>query len=133
MRLRTLPFGTSAIVQPNSDIDSLTFDGQALVVVLGVGLKSPTVARGLQVRFSSVVGFRYLYEADLARYWVSQDFVRGHHILEVVEGGWSTEESMLQGYPTVRREWLIVTGNGCVNLFSSSEPEVSEAEIKLDA
>lgn len=64
---------------------------------------------GIEVRFSEATALRYLDEADLARYWTSADFPRGHHVLEVLEGGWSWEESELQGYPTQRREWLIAT------------------------
>lgn len=30
----------------------------------------------------------------------------------------------MQGYVTQRREWLVVTGNGCVSVFSTASPVV---------
>jgi hypothetical protein len=30
----------------------------------------------------------------------------------------------MQGYITQRREWLVVTGNGCISVFSTDEPVV---------
>lgn len=71
-----------------------------------------------------------LDEADFARYWVSPGFRHGHHVLYVVGGGWRAEESTLQGLPRSEgNEWLIVTGNRCVSVLSSEEPQVVEGEF----
>ena len=133
MRFKAKPFSAAQVVQPNSDIQSLSYDGRELVVVVACDLKSRGLVAGIEVRFSEANALRYLDEADLVRYWASADFPRGHHVLEVLEGSWAWEESELQGYSTRSREWLIVTGNGCVNVFSSISPEISDTEYQIDA
>lgn len=84
------------------------------------------LVQGLKIHFTQPSGFRVLDEADLARYWISAGFSRGSHVLEVTRDGWSAEENGLQSFDTDRREWLVVSGNACVNVFCMSEPEVAE-------
>jgi len=91
------------------------------------------VVKGVDVSFVDASAFRYLDELDLARYWNSESFVRGYPILEVLAGGWCDEEATLQQYKNSRREWLIVTGNGCISVFASTNPTVREVEWKGDA
>jgi hypothetical protein len=75
-------------------------------------------------------GFRLVDEMDLARYWLSRTFVGGSHVLEVKNGGWSTEEDVLQSFETERREWLVVSGNSCVSVFCSRKPELMDISWK---
>jgi len=84
------------------------------------------------VVFPDASAFRYLDEMDLARYWGSDGFVHGFHVLKVSAGGWSDEEDQLQGFTTSRREWLVVTGNGCVSVFAHAEPQVHAVTWQRD-
>ncbi|MEO6276653.1 hypothetical protein, partial [Roseateles sp.] len=86
---------------------------------------------GLRISFPEACEFRMLDEADLARYWASPGFHRGHHVLSVVSGGWRAEEWSLQGLQSKHEgnEWLIVTGNRCVSVLSSDAPQVAEGEF----
>lgn len=122
MRLETLPFGPPLDVHHSSDIESLTFSAKRLVVRVARELTSDGKVLGLELTFDDAFAFRYLDEADLARYWGSEGFVRGYPVLEVVRGGWSDEEAVLQGFEQRNREWLVVTGNGCVSVFATTDP-----------
>jgi len=133
MRLRTVPFGEPAEVHWGSDIASLDFSSQGLSVRIAREVSIDRVVKGVDVSFVDASAFRYLDELDLARYWNSEGFVRGYPILEVLAGGWCDEEGTLQQYKNSRREWLIVTGNGCVSVFASTNPTVREVEWKGDA
>jgi hypothetical protein len=119
---RAIPFGTETGVDFPSDVSKIIFDPPNLFVLIATSVMPSGNVSGLQINFSSVTGFRYLDELDFARYWVSSGFPRGFHIIEVVGGGWSSEETVTQGWDRSCREWLVVTGNGCVNVFSSKDP-----------
>jgi hypothetical protein len=85
------------------------------------------IVRGLRIVFPPpVAGFRFLDETDLYRYVHSEGFPFGAHLIEVTDGGWLSEESRLQGLELDGREWMVVTGNGCLSVFSSEEPQCSE-------
>jgi hypothetical protein len=133
MRLKTLPYSAPAEVHWGSDVESLSFSSRGLNVRIAREINGDGQVRGLDVTFSDASAFRYLDELDLARYWSSEDFVRGYPVLEVHEGGWCDEEAALQQYQNRRREWLLVTGNGCVSVFAPSDPTVRESEWKRDA
>jgi hypothetical protein len=124
MRLKAFPFTPLVGVHWGSDIESLFSSSNGLAITVARELDESGNVQGLKILFDQASAFRLLDEVDLARYWVSEGFARGSHVLEVFEGGWSDEESQLQGYETQRREWLIVTGNSCVSVFSSGEPQV---------
>ena len=126
MPIKAVAFSAAQEVHWGSDIESLRYDIPKLVVVVAREPVPEGKTRGLEITFSSANAVRLLDELQVARYWVSKEFPFGHHVVEVLEGGWSDEESQLQGYVTARREWLIVTGNACVSIFSASEPIVKE-------
>jgi hypothetical protein len=119
-------------VEPCSDIESAQYENGAFVVVLACSLDESRNVEGISLTFPNVTGFRLLDELDLARYWLSNDFARGSYLLEVTDGGWAAEETELQGYKRPRREWLAVTGNACVSVFSTSEPEISPLSWSLE-
>lgn len=123
-QLKSLAFSAREEVHLGSDIESVHFDVNGLTVVVAREHTSDGRIQGLQVRFERTAGFRFLDELEIARYWTSKGFISGHHVLEILEGGWSEEESAFQGYVTQRREWLVVTGNGCINVFSRHEPVI---------
>lgn len=133
MHFKTTPFSAPQEVETTSDIQSLSFkDGELTVSIVKELLSSGKVA-GVRVRFHSVQGFRFLDEADLARYWVSNGVTHNHHVLKVDEGGWASEENYFNGYSNNRSEWLIVTGNACVSVFSVAEPIFTEVELAFNA
>lgn len=109
-----------------SDIESLHYKNGILTLVLACSLDQNNNIKGASLTFSDVSGFRFLDELDLARYWLSSDFTRGSYLLEVSDGGWALEENVQQGFDTVRREWLAVTGNACVSVFCQTEPEMAD-------
>jgi len=133
VRLKTLPFGEPAEVHWGSDIECLDFSSQGLSVRIAREVSSDRNVKGVDVCFVEASAFRYLDELDLARYWTSEGFVRGYPVLEVLAGGWCDEEATLQGYQNSRREWLVVTGNGCVSVFASTNPTVRAVEWQRDA
>lgn len=132
-QLKTKPFDDAREVRSESDIADLSFASSGLKIDVALELREGDQVHGLRVSFSDACAVRYLDEADLARYWTSSGFVRGHCVLEVTEGGWSDEENEFQGFATSRREWLIVTGNGCVSVFAASEPSIKEHVWPRDA
>jgi len=131
--LVSIAFDVAREVHWGSDIESLHLVGPNLVVKVAREMEDESIVRGLEIVFDDVSALRYLDEVDLARYWTSDQFVSGSHVLEVLGGGWGAEENVLQGYETRRREWLVVTGNGCVSVFSPSEPKINEALWPRDA
>lgn len=133
MSLKTVPVGRSSEVHWGSDVATLSFSESNLVVRVASTLDAAGLVHGLDVIFSDASAVRYLDELDLARYWTSEGFVRRFHVLEVTEGGWAHEEAQLQGYSTPRREWLVVTGNGCVSVFAPTEPKVNAISWQRDA
>jgi len=125
-KLKSILYDSAREVHWGSDIESVHFSSHGLVVKIAREIEATAQVRGLEVVFSDASALRYLDELDLARYWASDDFIRGCHVLEVVEGGWSDEENALQGFSTNRREWLLVTGNGCISVFAKSAPKINE-------
>jgi len=133
MRLETRPHGTPSEVHWGSDVESLSFSSKGLTVRLAREVSGEGQVHGLDVSFPDASAFRYLDELDLARYWSSEGFVRGYPVLEVLAGGWCDEEMELQQYENRRREWLVVTGNGCVSVLAPTDPTVKAEEWLRDA
>jgi hypothetical protein len=130
MQLETCPFDVPMTVDHASDLAEVHFVGGRLEVLVASSLAGEGRFNGLRITFAETRGFRMLDEADLARYWGSSGFQRGHHVLCVTGGGWRAEEAMLQGFPhNEGDEWLIVTGNRCVSVLSSDAPQVVEDEF----
>lgn len=126
--IETIPFSPRVDVPTTTEIASVDFDGRVLTIDVGLAMDADGSVHVLRVRFDWAGGFRYLDESDLIRYLNSKSFVRGHHVLEVLSGGWAAEQSSLEGRDLSRREWLIVTGNGCVSVFGD-EPSLNEAMV----
>jgi hypothetical protein len=130
MQVETRPFAPTTGVRFESDVESLSYLDGNLDVILACSQDEEGTIHGLKVHFAQPSGFRLLDELDLARYWMSKSFARGSHVLEVKNGGWSAEEDVLQSFETKRREWLIVSGNACVSVFCSLEPELMDMSWK---
>jgi hypothetical protein len=131
MAVETRPFSPTNGVHWGSDVESLQYlDGNLTITIACSG--EDGIIQGLQVKFWKPTGFRLLDELSLARYWVSGEFSRGSHVLEVKNGGWSMEEDVLQSFETERREWLVVSGNACVSVFCLQDPELQDLSWKND-
>lgn len=133
MGIETHAFIPPAGVPFGSDVETLHYRDGNLNVILACSQDGEQNIQGLSVTFARPTGFRVLDELDLARYWTSVSFARGSHVLEVKSGGWSQEEDHFQRYDNQRREWLVVTGNACVSVFCSLEPEVAEVSWRRGA
>ncbi|MDO5654436.1 MAG: hypothetical protein Q4G39_10100 [Brachymonas sp.] len=125
LQLRTLPYGKPAEIHAASDVEHLNFSAQVLDIRIACARKEKGSIQGLDISFSEASAFRCLDESDLARYWRSEGFVRSYPVLE---GGWCDEEAALQGYKNHRREWLVITGNTCVNIFAATNPTIAAAD-----
>jgi hypothetical protein len=126
--LSTKPFSQVVGIASASDVAHLQYSEAGLLVTVACQPRGERVA-GLKVCFKECSAFRLLDEADLARYWNSPQFSRGAYVVEVLQGGWSAEEDLLQGHARSRREWIVITGNACVSVFCMSEPEVQSVEL----
>jgi hypothetical protein len=87
----------------------------------------------LELFFASHRGFVLLDESDMPS-WLKPDLVRsGHVAYEVKSGGWFDGivegDSFLQIASAQCREWLVVTSDECVSVFSSHEPTVRELSV----
>ena len=132
MEIETQAFTPTSGVPFGSDVETLHYSDGNLNIILACSQDGEQTVQGLRVTFAETTGFRVLDELDLARYWNSVSFSRGSHVLEVESGGWSEEEDHFQLFETQRREWLVVTGNACVSVFCSLEPEVAEVSWKCN-
>lgn len=130
MAIETRPLSSTDGVHWGSDVESLRYFDGSLEITLTCSQDEEGIIRGLEVNFSQPTGFRLLDELALARYWVSGGFSRGSYVLEVKNGGWSTEENVLQSFDTDRREWLVISGSTCVSVFCSLAPEIKDISRK---
>ncbi|WP_139347181.1 hypothetical protein [Herbaspirillum sp. VT-16-41] len=111
----------------NSDISSVTLNDQGYLVVILACFKSENTVSGLRISFPPPIeGFRLLDELALHRYVRSKEFPHGSHLIEVLEGGWLSEECELQELELEMREWMVVSGNGCLSVFCSGVPQCSK-------
>ena len=108
MQIETEAFAPTNGVQYGSDVESLCYLDGNLDIILACSKDKDGTVHGFKIHFSRPSGFRFLDEADLSRYWPSRGFAGGSHVLEVKNGGWSTEEDVLQTFETERRESLVV-------------------------
>ena len=82
MPLKTIPFGPPSAVHYGSDVAGVIFSGKYLLVQVACDIDATGLVHGLAVVFSDASAFRYLDEMDLARYWGSDGFVHGFHVLK---------------------------------------------------
>lgn len=115
----------------NSDLCEVTYGNFGVLrAVINLGQDEDEENRFLEIVFKGARGFRYLDEGDLLPYWSSDAFDNSNHLVhEIKQGGWAEQEekngllntTAAFGLP---REWLIVSGNGCLNVISAGEPLV---------
>ncbi len=133
MPLQIVPVDAETEMLSNSDIARVSFNGRALVVVVAQATAGAGKFAGTQYTFDEVSGFRLLDESDLVRYWRSDGYPGHHHLYFVEAGGWAEEQFNLEGVTEKRREWLVVTGNGCLNVFAHDAPGIVSGEFDDDS
>jgi hypothetical protein len=129
MTLELDPFDAEEEIPSASDISWVNYDGRKLEIVVARHAIAIGRFKGVKFTFAWVAGFRYLDEVDLLRYWRSDGYRGCHHLFSVKAGGWAEEEFKLEGVIEKRHEWLVVTGNGCMNVFSHDAPEIFYGEF----
>jgi len=126
MQIKTVPCEDYRAIYPQSDIDSIVYRGKELAITIACFTLGSGERQGVRVHFPYSNAFRCLDEGELARYWTSPDFCFGYHVVKVLGGGWCDENAIAKGYESQRTEWMIVTGNDCVNVFSEDAPEIED-------
>ena len=99
------------------------------VIVEAYRVTAPQPSR-IEVFFPEHRGFVLLDEGDMPS-WLGAECFRSSHLLyQVQRGGWfdnvSPECGLLAVAGATSREWLVVTANDCVSVFSDVEPLVRD-------
>ena len=106
-----------------------------LSYVAGLRVVVATQPRGslkhlwLEYYFPHPRGFRMLDESDMLGWWKNKTFHSDHHLYEITEGGWLSEDAV--GFSVTKasmkvREWLITSSNDCVSVIASEPPLIRE-------
>tara|TARA_R110001599_G_scaffold160532_1_gene348395 strand:+ start:131 stop:535 length:405 start_codon:yes stop_codon:yes gene_type:complete len=112
-----------------SDIVSISDSKDGLKIIIET-LSEGGYERMMEVSFEDARGFRFLDEGDLHYYFSSGAFSKPYHVFKILSGGWVNGEISQPGMLGVSKaveigEWFVVTNNGCVNVLSSSEPNMA--------
>lgn len=124
------PLGPPLSLTSHTNLTDLTVGYVGLRIAVLVGRDDDENDQFVEIVFPAFRGFRYLDEGDLLRYWRSGKFDTSNHVVfEMKSGGWAKQEErngMLDVTAAVGnyREWLIVSGNACVNVIAQDEPLV---------
>jgi hypothetical protein len=108
------------------------FHRDGLLIIIEVFPSPESPSRLLEVSFPHDRGFVVLDEGDMPSWLTSECFRSGHILYNITSGGWfsnlNSDDSLLQIASASCREWLVVTANECVSIFSSAEPTVTEIQ-----
>lgn len=84
----------------------------------------------IEVYFPQHRGFVLLDEGDMPSWLSAQCFKTNHLVFEVTGGGWfdrrPPEDGLLAIACASSKEWLVVTANECVSVFSEVEPIIRD-------
>ncbi len=132
MEIEVIPVGnTYRCDGQESDIVEVfhTFSGLRITVSTWI---DSIVETYLHIYWRRVHGYRFLDEFDLIAYWKTENFRSGHHVYEIIGGGWLRGEPVLpdmldsaRNNPGLR-EWFISTTNGSMNVLAASPPELTD-------
>ena len=116
----------------NSCVVEARFHRDGLLIVIEVFPIPGSPSKTLKISFPHDRGFVLLDEGDMPS-WLTSECFRSEHILySITSGGWfsnlNSNDSLLQIAGASCREWLVVTANECVSIFSSAEPTVIEVQ-----
>lgn len=109
------------------------FSVVGLYVIVEVYPKAATQSVHLEVFFPEHRGFVLLDESDMPSWLEAECFQTGHVIYRISHGGFFDSrdpgDCFLQIASAQCSEWIVVTANECVSVFSSSEPRVRELSV----
>jgi hypothetical protein len=84
----------------------------------------------VEVFFPYHRGFFLLDEGDMPSWLGTECFRTGHLLYRITRGGWFSEVTSQNGLLAIAsassNEWLVVTANECVSVFSEAEPLIRE-------
>lgn len=124
------PLGPPLSLESHTDLCDLAVGTSGLRIAVLVGRDDEENDQFVEVVFPTFRGFRYLDEGDLLRYWSSGMFDTSNYVVfEMKSGGWGRQEQRngmlnVTGAIGSYREWLIISGNACVNVIAQVEPLV---------
>lgn len=109
------------------------FSVVGLYVIVEAYPKAATQSVHLEVFFPEHRGFALLDEGDMPSWLGAECFHTDHIVYHVSNGGWfstrNPNDCFLQIASTQCSEWIVVTANECVSVFSSSEPRIRELSV----
>jgi len=124
------PIGEPYSTVMNSDISELSIGRGGLRILLITGPADKNVNSIVEITFPYCAGMRLLDEGDIFGCWNCKDFSTGHHVYEIISGGWKDQELntpgmlVISGEAIPHREFFIVTSNNCVNALSQDPPTI---------
>lgn len=130
MELNVAPIGDEYFSGSESDVAEILYTHSGLRIVIDTN-KSRFAPVYLEIFFRDDTGFRCLDEGDLIGYWESDKFRSGHHVYEILSGGWISGEALSSGILSIgssikQREWLVCTSNRCITVLSGGQPLLRE-------
>lgn len=109
------------------------FSVVGLYVVVEAYPKASAHSVHLEIFFPEHRGFVLLDEGDMPSWLGAECFRTNHIVYRVSNGGWfstrNPNDYFLQIASAQCSEWIVVTTNECVSIFSSSEPRIRELSV----
>lgn len=113
----------------DSCVLELRFSVVGLYIIVEVYPQAASKSVHVEVFFPYHSGFQLLDEGDMPKWLGGPCYRTGHIIYEVTSDGWLSRTSAENGLSiasTTCREWLVVTANECVSIFSPATPSIRE-------
>jgi hypothetical protein len=132
LNLRAEPAGSEyglTTEETPSDIFELNY-GLGLRVIVITSPRGSLQRLWVEYFFPQPLGFRFLDESNMPRWWRNDELCTPHHLYEIFDGGWLSEESFDNSLTKLAagnaREWLIATRNRCVSVIAPQAPMIRE-------
>lgn len=114
---------TPWVFQSGTDIMSVHLEwGELAITLVSGGDRKVAV-----VRFSEIVGFRFLDEGDLLEFWPACAAAQGW-LFRIEEDGWFDLEASRPGFIRSEvkglSEYFVASQNGCVSVLTGDLPKV---------
>ncbi|MFV8782172.1 hypothetical protein ACNKU7_07090 [Microbulbifer sp. SA54] len=132
LELKVNPIGDKYTTKLESDIYHFSMVDVGLRILIDTAPHDVNVRHKLEYVFPYHRGFRFLDEGDIFGYWDCEPFQAGHHLYEVVSGGWLDHELTFNGMLAIsgsevrHKEYFICTSNGCLSVLSQEPPLIRE-------
>ncbi|UIR54787.1 hypothetical protein LZQ00_10915 [Sphingobacterium sp. SRCM116780] len=108
-------------------IIEINYDLESLIVTVSFYDPDDEI---IEVKFTSIVGFRVLDEGNLLEFWNSSR--PAGWIWEIKENGWYDQEKKREGFllgymdDFNPKEYLILGQNDCISILCYKEPKIGE-------